>query len=503
MKSRGVRALLILQFFVPAGEAAAAPRVARADPPAAIAGRTLEVTFHGEGLADALSLWTSFPCEAVVAPATDGAGGRSVTFRVTVPQGVPPGIGAARVGTLQGVSNIVLLLVDDLASARCAGANAAPDSATPLTTPGAIDGVCADESSRWYSFEAGAGERIDVEVVATRLGSALDPLLRILDPSGRVAILCDDTPGLAPDLRIGFTAALAGRHLLEVRDASHGGGPEHSFRLRLGGAPFLDGLALLRDAPTPAPEPNDSRETSIPVNVPCSVAGLFDRPGDRDWYRFSARKGERIAFVARSRSLGFEGDVYLSLHDAEGKRLVEADLAGIGPLGEGAVEHVFAAEGAYYLLAEEVNLGGGQDHEYRLDCGPLGAGFALTAQAESFNSSAGGEISVQVECVRAGHDGPIEIALAGDPRGLRIVEPLLPKGKKEITVRIVLPIGIAPGEVIPFRLEGRVAVGDRTLIVPVSTLPVLRTLFPRRPFPPAFLDGAMAAGAAALPVRAF
>ncbi|HVR75585.1 MAG TPA: PPC domain-containing protein [Planctomycetota bacterium] len=502
MKSRVARALLVLLIVVPGGGAAAAPRVARADPPAAIPGRTCDVTFHGDGLADAVSLWTSFPSEAVVAPATDGAGGRSVTFRVTVPRGVPPGIGAARVGTLQGVSNIALLLVDDLAAARCAGRNGAPDAATLLDPPTAIDGVCANEASRWYSFEARAGERIDVEVAAARLGSALDPLLRILDPSGREAILCDDTPGSAPDLRTGFTARSAGRHLLEIRDAAHGGGPEHRFRLRLGGAPFRGNPLPLREAPAPEPEPNDTRETSVPVTVPSSVAGLFDRPGDRDWYRFNARKGERIAFVARSRSLGFEGDVYLSIHDAEGKRLVEANLAGIGPLGEGAVEHVFAAEGAYYLLAEEVNLGGGPGHEYRLECRPLGAGFALTAQAESFSGPAGGEIAVQVECVRAGHEGPVEIALAGEPRGLRILEPLLPRGKKETAVRIVLPADLAPGEVIPFRLEGRVAVGDRTLIVPVSTLPVLRTLFPRRPFPPAFLDGAMAAGAVEK-VRAF
>src|SRR5262249_20087413 len=40
-------------------------------------------------------------------------------------------------------------------------------------------------------------------------------------------------------------------------------------------------------------EPNDTAATAQPLTLPTVLCGRFDRPGDADWYRFSARAGEQ------------------------------------------------------------------------------------------------------------------------------------------------------------------------------------------------------------------
>src|SRR5262249_53561220 len=39
-------------------------------------------------------------------------------------------------------------------------------------------------------------------------------------------------------------------------------------------------------------EPNDTPATAQEVTLPCEIAGRIDKKADRDWYVFSARKGD-------------------------------------------------------------------------------------------------------------------------------------------------------------------------------------------------------------------
>src|ERR1051325_11088350 len=85
---------LVLRTF------AAAPLLTPVEPSAAIPGSVNLVTLAGENLDGALDLWTSFPCE--VSPA-DRPGAPS--FRLKISREIPPGLGAIRLITTNGISN--------------------------------------------------------------------------------------------------------------------------------------------------------------------------------------------------------------------------------------------------------------------------------------------------------------------------------------------------------------------------------------------------------------
>jgi hypothetical protein len=91
---------------------------------------------------------------------------------------------------------------------------------------------------------------------------------------------------------------------------------------------------LLSDGPpTSEVEPNDDPEKTAPLTLPARVAGRLDRRGDRDWYVFAAKKGEKLWIEVTSQRLGLPSDPVLVLQqvtDKGVKDLLESDDPG-GP----------------------------------------------------------------------------------------------------------------------------------------------------------------------------
>src|SRR5205085_988006 len=127
-----------------------------------------------------------------------------------------------------------LFMIDDLPTLPSTGKNIAPQQAQSVSPPVAIDGVCEPLASTFFRITLKKSERLSIEVVAQRLGSRMDPLIRVLDASGQELAYCDDTPGIGSDCRLVFVAPVGGDYLLALRDANYEGGPQHRFRLRLG-----------------------------------------------------------------------------------------------------------------------------------------------------------------------------------------------------------------------------------------------------------------------------
>src|SRR5262249_1150531 len=151
----------------------------------------------------AMNLWTSFPASFIFLPRTNDASpdGKTVACKLTVPPEVQVGIGALRLATTNGVSSLHLLMIDDLPSITENGQNKSLTNAQPLKPPIAVDGMCDELSFDFYRFTANKGQQISFEVVAQRLGSRLDPVMRLLDGKGRELAYCDDDPGAGADSR--------------------------------------------------------------------------------------------------------------------------------------------------------------------------------------------------------------------------------------------------------------------------------------------------------------
>jgi hypothetical protein len=100
-----------------------------------------------------------------------------------------------------------------------------------------------DHPGDWdvFRFEGRAGETIVAEVYARRLDSPLDSVLRLTDAAGQQIAFNDDSPdegaGLEThhaDSRIMVKLPTAGSYYLYLGDVQQKGGPEYTYRLRIG-----------------------------------------------------------------------------------------------------------------------------------------------------------------------------------------------------------------------------------------------------------------------------
>ena len=207
-------------------------------------GKAIDVVFHGGNLAGPTGIWSDLPLTAELTPGIEGNGTQpgSVSYRLTVPSDTPPGVAGIRVVTGQGISN--LQVAAGRRSAQRGGRGQQQVRRRPaqaVSLPMAIDGYCDGETSDFYKLSVAAGQRVAVEVFARRLGSPLDPVIRLLTLDGRELAFSDDEPSTGADSRFAHTFAEAGDYLLEIRDIRYQGGGNFRYRLRMGDFPLRVG----------------------------------------------------------------------------------------------------------------------------------------------------------------------------------------------------------------------------------------------------------------------
>lgn len=546
--------LILLQagsILLPAGSAEGQePGLSHATPQAIAPGQTADVTFHGSNLAGATGLWTSFPATVELAPDIENNGNDAakVTYRITVPADTAVGIGGVRLWTKGGVSNPRLFLIDDLPTVFDNGQNKTRETAQEITLPVAIDGTCEAESFDFYKFNGHAGQRVSCEVIARRLGTPLDPVIRLLDSSGKELAYSDDEGGIAVDSRLALTLPADGQYLIEIRDIRYHGGGDHRYRLRVGDFPLANtaypmggqkgsspmvtvmgpepslprqniaipadpgteqisvgvkrpgggGSALLTMVAGDVPEevefePNDQPDQASVVSLPSAVNGRFDVAKDRDYYQFDVKKGQRFVFRGMTRQLGSPSDIFMQLYKSDGAKLAEAEDAGTS---EGVIDYTFPEDGTLRLMVEDLHRRGGSEFAYRVEIKPFEPGFSLAAEAERLNVPKGGVFVVKVTCARRGYDGPITLSVAGAGEGLALAGNVIPEKKNETTLNVTVPSAIEQGQLLNIRIVGKAQIGEKEFTATASTMGPLRGAFSGLPNPPASLDGVIGLGVA-------
>ncbi|MDA1018300.1 MAG: PPC domain-containing protein [Planctomycetota bacterium] len=131
-----------------------------------------------------------------------------------------------------GQADSLFLDVDDLAElVEPNGKHAAITFESPCVLNGRIDQP--GQIDRW-SFAASKGDRLEFEVRASRLGSRLDSILRILDAEGKVVGQNDDLKAGVTDSKLAFAAPTDGKFVVEVSDRIATRGDERfAYRLRV------------------------------------------------------------------------------------------------------------------------------------------------------------------------------------------------------------------------------------------------------------------------------
>jgi hypothetical protein len=525
--------------------AAAPPTIGPSEPLAVAPGKTVEVTVSGQSLLNPRRLWTSFASRTeFVAPEDESLkNGTTLRCRITVPRDEQIGIGAIRLVTAEGISNPMFVMVDDLDSVSEGVENHRSAQSQTVEWPVAVDGQCDPVQEDWFRFHVEAGQRLSFETVAQRIGSKLDPVLRLLTADGVEFARVDDSAGVGGDCRYSHLFEAAGDYMLVISDVRHLGGPEFRYRLRVGSFPLVSAVypaggrsgdvasfelasgdeekSLLhvsipaaRDEPQLASfsvpstanggsgwfqveanpqaetlehEPNDVVDAATAAQIPGALNGRLDQQGDRDHFKFHALKGQRVHFVGRTRELGSPCDLYLSLHKADGMQIAVA-RQDRHPVLEAEIPEA----GDYVLGVEDLLGGGGSSHVYRVEVSDSYSGFALNAELMQYTAPQAGTVVVRVLAQRPTYVGPIELTVEGLGEGVEL-EGQIFEGP-ETFLKITLPADIPAGEFRHARIVGKAKIGDETVTVPANQRSPLLVMFPNTISFPTILESAVALG---------
>ena len=164
-----------------------------------------------------------------------------------------------------GASEIVPLVVDDLPSVADARTNHDPPHRRTCNCRPPSTAIPTARHSTITASPAKAGERVSLEVLATRLGWDFDPVIRVLDVAGNELARADDDPATAADPRLVFTAPADGQYVVEVRDNRYRAGGR--YRIRLGS------LAARNDAASAGRSTGNCK-----YGLFCRSAGRGNRP---------------------------------------------------------------------------------------------------------------------------------------------------------------------------------------------------------------------------------
>ncbi|MGH7202347.1 MAG: PPC domain-containing protein, partial [Planctomycetaceae bacterium] len=472
---------------------AAPPKVERLFPAGGSVGGTVEVTISGS-LGDApVQAWCSQPGVTVEIPEKP-----EKTVRVQIAEEASPGLCWLRFHNAEGASSLRPFVVGTLPEVVETEPNNRLDEAKPLESSRlVVNGVLSkDGEVDAFAVPLRQGETVVLSMAAHRpLGSPMDGILQLVSPAGFVLEQNDDEHGLDP--QIVFTAEEDGTYFVRtfafpaeptsrVRLA---GGGDFIYRLTITTGPFVDHVrplavtageerpvrpfgwnipeALAELPVTASSEPflltlshsqlaNTAEISIVPhatgleqepngrdqpqeIPLPLTLTGCIDAPEDADVYRFTAAKGQKLAFRVESRALGQPLDPVLNLTDAGGKSLRRVDDASRGEF-DAELEHAIPADGDYRLEVTDLHGRGGFRYVYRLTAGLETPRFSLELKSDAFTLPADKPLEVPVTVGRdEGFDGEITVSVEGLPEHVTAeAVASQPKGDTSKTVKLTL-----------------------------------------------------------------
>jgi hypothetical protein len=222
-----------------AGAWAAPPTLKGSAPLGARRGVATEVTFEGTNLKGAVELVAPFPVERA-APSGPNADAAHWKATLVVPPETAVGVYPVRVRTEDGISNPLLFSVGQLPQVAEAEDNGTVDTAQSIPAPAVVEGQAAGNDVDFFKFPGKKGQRVVVDAQCARIGSGVDPTIRLTTLSGAYVASADDTPGLLTDARLVATLPEDSDYLIELSDSRYQGGGRPIYRLVVGAVPVAE-----------------------------------------------------------------------------------------------------------------------------------------------------------------------------------------------------------------------------------------------------------------------
>ncbi|MFO0841383.1 MAG: PPC domain-containing protein [Gemmataceae bacterium] len=386
-----------------------------------------------------------------------------------------------RVRTASGISELRTFWVGALPSVDEKEPNSDFASPQKIKLNTTVVGVVDYEDVDYYAVECKKGQRLSVEIEAMRLANTLfDPYVAILDTKRFELTTSDDTPLLGQDGMCSIVCPTDGTYIIQVRETSYQGNGACGYRLHVGTFPrpqavvpcggkageevevtFLgDPTGPIKQkvklpakpgekfgvhaqdaggvSPSAIPfrvldvgnvvevEPNDTHDkaTRAPA-FPVAFNGVIDKPGDADWFRFTAKKGQTFDVHCYARRLGSPLDPVMVLTNAGGGGIVGNDDA-IGP--DSYFRVTIPADGEYCVQITDHLGKGGPTYFYRVEFQPVAVTATVSIPKVSLFSQErqtvsvprGGRMATLLSVARANFGGELAVAAKGLPAGLQL-----------------------------------------------------------------------------------
>jgi hypothetical protein len=418
------------------------------------------VVVRGQKLNRPLKVWTSLPAEVKVLEDAEHKGPESAKLEITFTGTVGPQIGGLVLATAEGASEPFYLAVDELPSVADNGKNHTLAEAQEIPPTAAVDGIADGTLPDVYKFQGAAGETVAVEVLAARIASELDPIVRLLDANGRELAFADDDLAFGPDGRFTQTLPAAGTYFLDVRDVRYRGGPNFRYRLRLT-RPVGENrweLAAASRVTTTSPVEEKLFAASGATKqfaAPGTIQGTLEKSKERDEWLLTAKAGTHV-FRPITRSAGQAGYLSLAVLKTDGSVLAESAVT---ENEEQPLTVAFPADGQYRLIVTDLLKRGGPEFKYAVDVAAH-PGFDLAVKPDKATIGTrlplkDGATLIEVVATRSGYDGPIELAVEPASAGITLLNNVI--GAKQPGTKLMLraAANATAGELLPLRIVGR------------------------------------------------
>ena len=364
----------------------APPQVTTVSPFGARKGTPTELTFRGSNLGGGARLLAPFSFQTV-APAPSGSDDKAWKTTLTVDPATAIGVYPVRLQTDEGLSAPFLLAVGQLPQVQEVEENSTFETAQVFQAPAVVEGQAAGNDVDFFRFKGKKGETILVDAQCARIGSGVDPTIRLTTGARAYVGSADDTPGLLTDARLFATLPEDGDYVVEISDSRYQGGAKPVYRLVIGALPApeevfpiggrggetlglefrggtlgvgplfaganlkaipgldsgplrltsamlgregsvfeVESLSVLSVGTAPeVREPAEANGVAPRVAAPVFLNGRIDPPGDEDRFTLAVTPGQKLRIEVEASEHGSALDGVLQILDGKGAVLATAD----------------------------------------------------------------------------------------------------------------------------------------------------------------------------------
>ena len=236
--SVGLAAIALALVLAPEAFAAP-PQINGITPFGARRGEAVDVSFKGANLGGNPRLWAPFAFK-VVEPLVKGSDGSTWNVKLVADPSTAVGVYPVRVQTDAGLSNPFLFAVGQLPQVAEKEDNSTFEAAQAVSAPCVVEGQTAGNDVDYFRFAGKKGQKVLVDAQCARIGSGVDPSIRLTTAARKYVASADDTAGLLTDARLVATLPEDGDYVVELSDSRYQGGGRPIYRLVVGEVPVAE-----------------------------------------------------------------------------------------------------------------------------------------------------------------------------------------------------------------------------------------------------------------------